>query len=389
MYSFLIKHFVKDHNNVRSAPVRIAYGRLAGTVGLILNLLLCAAKIAVGWMAGSVAAIADGFNSLSDAASSAITLIGFKLAAAPGDRKHPFGHARTEYLAGLFISFIIVLAGLKLFADSFLRILHPEPIGFSYAAVAVLAGAALVKVWLSLFFRRCGKAIGSGAIAAAGIDSRNDSIATFAVLGCMLVEHFSGIMLDGYSGALVAAFIVVSGIRIVLDASDPLLGTAPDPAIVQAIKEELCASGTVIGIHDLTVHDYGPGKTFATVHVEIDAHEDFVRVHDIIDGLERAVGDKLGISLVIHMDPVDTDDPLRLELKERLVRLAGDLPGVIGIHDLRVVRGQAQTSVVFDVVLSPGCHSEKGELCAAFEKELKGIDASYRAVIAFDIDYTE
>ncbi|MDR1136535.1 MAG: cation diffusion facilitator family transporter [Clostridiales Family XIII bacterium] len=389
MYNFLLKKFIKNFGDVKSPSVRNRYGKLAGVVGVSSNLLLCSAKIVVGYISGSIAVVADGFNNLADAASSVITLVGFHLAAAPGDRKHPFGHARIEYLTGLFISFIIVLVGVKFFADSFGKILHPEHVNFGYTPVLILAVSILIKIWQSLFFIKCGKAISSVTLIAAGTDSRNDVIATSTVLACMIAEHISGFMIDGYAGCLVAIFIVVSGIKIIRDASDPLLGKAPDPALVQTIRDRICSAELIIGIHDLTVHEYGPGKVFATVHAEIDAHEDFVKCHDIIDRLEREIGGELGISLVIHMDPIDTKDPLTLELKTLIAKLAADLPGVTGIHDLRIVKSYTHSNIVFDVVLSPDCRLSKGELRSVFENELMRVNSTYNAVITFDIDYSE
>jgi cation diffusion facilitator family transporter len=388
MIDLFIRIFVKDCENVKAQTVRSAYGRLAGVTGVCLNLLLSAAKLAAGAALGSIAVLADGANNLSDAASSVVMLVGFRLAAAPGDREHPYGHARIEYLTGLFISIIIILLGAKLLTDSIDRVLRPDPAAFSVLVALVLVAAVPVKIWLFLLFRRIGRRIGSGALEAAGIDNRNDALATLAALASMLAWRFSGFDADGYAGCLIAAYIIVSGVKLVRDTSDPLLGKAPDPDLVKAIEGMICGAEAVVGIHDLAVHDYGPGRVFATAHAEVDVHEDFVKCHDVIDGVEREVDSRLGVSLVIHMDPIDTKDPLTLDLKKRLETLAGGMPGVLGIHDLRIVKGYTRSKIIFDVVLSPECAIPAAEIRAAMEEDLRRVDDTYRAVIVFDTDYT-
>ncbi|MDR2355136.1 MAG: cation diffusion facilitator family transporter [Clostridiales Family XIII bacterium] len=388
MRKFLIKTFVRDPENVRAPAVRRDYGRLAGVVGLCANLLLCAAKTAVGLICGSIAIVADGVNNLSDAASSVVMLVGFRLAAAPGDKKHPYGHARIEYLTGLFISILIFLVGAKLMADSLGKILHPAPLDFNPFALIVPAAAVLVKIWLAFFNIAIGKAIDSGALKASGIDSRNDVAATCAVIAGILIDRFAGLPADGYTGFLVAAFILVSGVRLVLETADPLLGKAPDPKLVASLEQKILECPGVIGMHDLAIHDYGPGRTLASVHVEVDSRDDFLRSHDIIDTLEREVGEAFDLSLVIHMDPVDTKDPLTAELRTRMERLSETIPGVVGVHDLRIVKGRARANIIFDVVLSPECGLRPETLSALFAADIKSVDPSYSAVINFDMDYS-
>ncbi|MDR2088029.1 MAG: cation diffusion facilitator family transporter [Clostridiales Family XIII bacterium] len=388
MRKFLIKTFVRDYADARAPAVRRAYGRLAGVVGLCANLLLCAAKTAVGLLCGSIAIVADGVNNLSDAASSIVMLVGFRLAAAPGDREHPYGHARIEYMTGLFISILIILAGVKLLTSSFDKLLHPSAVDFTLFAFIVPAVAVPVKIWLAFFNIAIGKAIDSGALKASGIDSRNDVAATCAVIAGLLTERFAGLPADGFMGCLVAVFIVVSGVRLAFETADPLLGRAPDPKLVAALERRILECPGVIGMHDLAIHDYGPGRTLASVHVEVDSRDDFLQCHDVIDTLEREVGEEFELSMVIHMDPVDTADPLTSELRARMERFAQTLAGVVGIHDLRIVKGRARKNILFDAVLSPECKLPKEELTALFEAELRSVDPSCFAVINFDADYS-
>ncbi|MDR1573500.1 MAG: cation diffusion facilitator family transporter [Clostridiales Family XIII bacterium] len=389
MRKFLIKTFVRDYENVRAPAVRRGYGRLAGVAGLCANLLLCAAKTAVGLLCGSIAIVADGVNNLSDAASSIITLVGFRMAAAPGDKKHPYGHARIEYMTGLFISVLILLMGAKLLMDSFDRVLHPVALDFTWLAVCVPAASVPVKIWLAFFNIEIGRAIDSGALKASGIDSRNDVAATCAVIAGLLVERFAGLPADGYIGCLVALFILVSGVRLARETADPLLGKAPDPKLVSALERKIKECPGVIGMHDLVLHDYGPGRMLASVHVEVDSRDDFLESHDVIDALEREAGEAFGLSLVVHMDPVDTTDPLTAEMRARMERLAETTEGVVGIHDLRIVKGRARVNIIFDAVLSPACRLPADELSALFEADLQSVDPTYRAVINFDVDFSD
>jgi cation diffusion facilitator family transporter len=387
MRKFLVKTFVRDCENVRAPAVRRAYGRLAGVAGLCANILLCVSKMAVGLLCGSIAIVADGANNLSDAASSVVTLVGFRMAAAPGDKKHPYGHARIEYMTGLFISILILLIGAKLLADSFDKVLHPATLDFTWLAVFVPAASVPVKIWLAFFNINIGRAIDSGALKASGIDSRNDVAATCAVIAGLLLERFAGLPADGYIGCLVALFILVSGLRSVRETADPLLGKAPDPKLVAALERKIKECPGVIGMHDLVLHDYGPGRILASVHVEVDSRDDFLKSHDAVDALEREAGEAFGLSLVVHMDPVDTKDPLTAKMRTRMERLAETTAGVVGVHDLRIVKGHARTNVIFDVVLSPECKLPSDEIYALFETDLQSVDSTYRAVINFDVDF--
>lgn len=389
MRKFLIKTFIKDYQNTKDPKVREQYGKFAGIVGIITNLLLCVSKIAVGMVISSIAIIADGINNLTDTSSSAITLVGFKLAAKPGDMEHPYGHARFEYLTGLVVSFMIIILGFKLLTTSFDKVLHPEPLQFSIISVVVLLLAIGIKVWQSIFNIKTGEEINSSTLKATGMDSRNDVIATSAVLISLIIGKFTGLQLDGYMGCLVALFILYSGIQLIRETSSPLLGKAPEPVLVSEIEERICSTNGVLGIHDLVVHDYGPGRIFASVHVEVDAYGDLIQSHDMIDNIERTISEDLKIALVVHMDPLETRDPLTMELNEKLSELLTNLEGVIGFHDLRVVAGYTHSNIIFDIVVSPECKLTECYIRDYVVEELQLLDKTYYVVINFDTSYVK
>jgi len=389
MRKFLIRTFIKDHENTKDPKVRERYGKLAGFTGIATNLLLSAAKIAVGFGVNSIAIIADGVNNLTDMASSAITLIGFQMASKPEDVEHPYGHARFEYLAGLIVSLLVIALGIKLFLSSVDKVIHPEPLPFSYSAVFILLAAIGIKVWQALFFIRTGEEIQSSTLKASGMDSRNDVIATSAVLISLIIGKLTGLTLDGYMGCLVAAFIIYSGIQLVRETSSPILGKAPDPELVKEIERRICAEKDVLGIHDLVVHDYGPGRIFASVHIEVDAHGDLIKSHDMIDNIERTISRDLNLKLVAHMDPLETRDPLTIELNEKISKILSDIDGVVGFHDLRVVAGYTHSNIIFDIVISPKCKLSESSIRSYVEEQLQQLDKTYYAVINFDKSYVE
>ena len=389
MGSLLIKTLMRDYGNTQDPKVRAQYGKFAGIVGIITNLFLCVSKIAVGVAVSSIAIIADGINNLSDTSSSAITLVGFKLAAKPGDVEHPYGHARFEYLTGLVVSFLIIILGFKLLTTSFDKVLHPEPLQFSLISILILLLAIGIKVWQSIFNIRTGEEINSSTLKATGMDSRNDVIATSAVLISLLIGKFTGLQLDGYMGCLVALFILYSGIQLIRETSSPLLGKAPEPELVNEIEERICSTKGVLGIHDLVVHDYGPGRIFASVHVEVDAYGDLIQSHDMIDNIERTISEDLKIHLVVHMDPLETKDPLTIELNERLGEILTDLEGVIGFHDLRVVAGYTHSNIIFDIVISPECRLTESYIRDYVLEKLQLLNKTYYVVVNFDTSYVK
>lgn len=389
MRKYLFRTFIKDYENVKDPKVRENYGKLAGMVGIVTNLFLCVSKLAAGFLFHSIAIIADGVNNLSDTSSSIITLIGFKLSAKPEDEEHPYGHARFEYLTGLLVSILIIVLGIKLLTTSFEKVLHPDPIEFSAVTVVILVVAIGVKVWQALFNIKIGKLIQSATLKATGMDSRNDVIATSAILLSVLIGKFTGLQLDGYMGCLVALFIMWSGFQLIKETSSPLLGKAPEPELVKEIEARITSQHGVLGIHDLVVHDYGPGRIFASVHVEVDANGDLIESHDMIDNIERSISSDLKIHLVVHMDPLKTQDPLTIRLKDKISEILTSLDGVVGFHDLRVVAGYTHSSVVFDIVISPECKLTETEIKNYVEDELQLMDKTYYAVITFDKSYIQ
>ncbi len=389
MANFFAKLFIKDYQNIGDPAVRKQYGKLAGIVGIISNGLLCAMKIIIGLASSSIAIVADGINNLADASSSIITLIGFKLAATPEDKNHPYGHARMEYLTGLFISILIIILGLQLLRSSFDKVLHPDPLSFHYITVIILVVAIGIKVWQALFNISLGKTIHSVALIATGTDSRNDVIATTAVLISLLIGKLFHVQLDGYMGCLVALFIIWSGIQLIRDTSSPLLGEAPDEELVKAISEIVLSQDNIIGIHDLVVHNYGPGKIFASIHIEVDAKGDLMESHDRVDNVERLIKKKLNIEFTAHMDPVELDNPLIEQLHKEILLAIEPLDEITSIHDLRMVPGTTHTTVIFDAVLSQNCATDESKLCDQIEKHLQKLDPRYNVSITFDRAYTE
>ncbi|WP_130862364.1 cation diffusion facilitator family transporter [Bacilliculturomica massiliensis] len=387
MRQFLIRRFIKDYEDVKNPAVRESYGRLAGIVGIVSNVLLCGLKIAAGLLFSSIAILADGINNLADASSSLITLIGFRLASKPADEDHPYGHARIEYITGLIVSLLIIILGLQLLSTSVEKILHPDPLEFSILSVAVLITAIAVKIWQANFNIKMGEAIDSAALKATGQDSRNDVISTSVVLLGILIGKLAGIQLDGILGTLVALFIVYSGFQLIKETSDPLLGQAPEPALVEAIQAHVKAHPGVLGIHDLVIHDYGPGRIFASVHVEVDAHRNLMESHDMIDNIERSVGRELHIQLTIHMDPLDTKDPLTGRVRDELLEITSGMEDILSTHDLRVVSGCTHHNVIFDVVVSRDCRMTDSEIKTRLTEALKARNPKYCTVITVEHNF--
>lgn len=388
MSKILFRLFIKDYENTSEPKVRESYGKLAGIVGIISNLLLCIMKIIIGVFSKSIAIIADGVNNLADASSSIITLVGFKLASAPEDEDHPYGHARIEYLTGLFVSILIIIIGVQLLKTSVNKVLHPEPLIFSYSTIIILIVAIAIKLWQSAFNVNVGKKIKSVTLMATAADSRNDVISTSVVLISVLIGKFTGYYIDGYMGCLVALFIIWSGIQLVRETSSPLLGEAPDQETVNAILEIVCRDPDVLGVHDLMVHNYGPGKIFASIHIEIDADGDIMKSHDMIDNIERLVKKELHIEFVAHMDPIRTNDPLVDKMHRVISEALISLDGVENIHDFRIVPGPTHTNIIFDVVRNAGCKMSEKEIISIADAAAKEISESYFVVITFDKAYT-
>lgn len=388
MTDLLCRLFIKDADDPNISHVRSAYGSLAGAVGIFCNLLLFSAKLIVGALCGSVAVTADAVNNLSDAASSIISLIGFKIAARPADADHPFGHARYEYLAGLTVAVLILHIGIELLKSSIAKLITPTSIKFSAVTIAVLIGSIIVKLWLSVFYQKVGKKIDSGTLTASAADSRNDVISCAAVLVSICLSPFAGAWLDGGIGLLVALFIFRSGIELIRDTLKPILGKAPDPALVEQMRAEIMQSPSALGIHDLIVHDYGPGKQFASVHVEVDAAGDIIAIHDEIDNIEHTLLSKYGLHTVIHMDPIVTGDTEIAALRETVSDIVTAIDPRLSVHDLRMVPGTTHTTLVFDCVTPPGYPLENHALCDRICSEVAAYRADIRCVIQVEEDFT-
>ncbi|HIZ47305.1 MAG TPA: cation diffusion facilitator family transporter [Candidatus Gemmiger excrementavium] len=349
MIELLVRLFVKNHKNTADSAVRTAYGNLACVVSVVCNLLLFLGKTAVGTLAGSVSITADGLNNLSDASSNIISLVGFKLGARPADSGHPYGHARYEYLSGLAVSVMILVIGVELFKESFFKILHPTPVQFGWLTAAVLLGSILVKLWMSRFNRVIGVRIQSETLLAVSVDARNDVITTTSVLVAAVLVHFTGFdRLDGIMGIGVAGFILYSGVQLVRSTINPLLGAAPDPGLVERIEHKAMTYPGVLGVHDLMIHDYGPGNRLVSFHIEMDAKSDVMQSHNVIDTIEKDLLIQDGMVATIHYDPVVTGDSHVDEIRTFLQQQIGQLDPAANVHDLRIVPGPSHTNVIFD-----------------------------------------
>lgn len=388
MTEFLLKHFVKGYPDTSSPAVRTRCGNLAGTVGIVCNVLLCAGKFLAGFLSGSLAISADAVNNLSDASSSVIALLGFRIAAKPADDEHPYGHGRTEYLAGLAVSVMILLIGLELVKTSVGKIMAPEPIQAGLVPLAVLVVSILVKLWMAAFNRQVGKEIGSSVLEATAADSRNDVIATSAVLVATLAQMIFDWQLDGWIGLAVAAFILYSGWGLVKEAIAPLLGQAPDPEMVRHILEVTRSYPGVLGIHDLIVHDYGPGRQFASLHVEMAASQDVLASHDVIDQIERRFLEQEGLHVIIHYDPIVTDNNEVGEAREYLAKQVKRLDPRLTIHDLRVVPGETHTNLIFDLVVPHGFEMPECRLKSEVQAMAQSKNPKWQCVVTLENSYT-
>ena len=351
MISLLAKLLIKDYKNVTDAKVREAYGVLCGGMGIALNILLFLGKFLAGTISGSIAITADAFNNLSDAGSSFITLIGFKLGSQKPDPEHPFGHGRMEYLSGLAVAVLIIVMAVELFKSSFDKILHPEVLECSAVIVLILLASIVVKIYMAIYNHNVGKKIQSAAMGATAKDSMSDTIATTVVLISTIVGAIWGIPIDGYCGVLLSILIFMAGIGAIKDTVGPLLGTAPDKEFVEKIEEIVMAHDIVKGMHDLVVHDYGPGRVMISLHAEVPHTEDILVIHDEIDNIEEELGDKLNCEAVIHMDPIIMDDEKVNEVKEYVGNIVCQVGEELNFHDFRMVSGNSHTNLIFDVVV--------------------------------------
>ena len=384
MTDLILRIFVRDHKNTEDPAVRDKCGRVAGAVGIVTNFLLFLMKIIVGTVFHSVSVTADAVNNLTDSGSSVVTLIGFKMASKPADEKHPFGHARIEYLSGVIVSFIVIFLGLQLGMSSIEKILTPEENALTPVALVVLVISILAKLWQCLFYRKVGRMIKSESVEATSKDSRNDVIATSVVLLGAVITMLTGVNLDGYMGAAVALFIVFSGVQLTISTADPLLGQAPEGELVQTITEKMLSYPGIIGMHDLAVHNYGVGRCFASAHCEVDAQNDILVSHDLIDNIERDFSRDLGIHMVIHLDPVIVGDARTDALHRKVQSLVTALYPTVTIHDFRVIWGVTHSNIVFDAAVPFAVKDSDAVITKKLEAEIQKLDPDYRTVVTID-----
>lgn len=384
MTDLILRIFVRDHKNTEDPAVRDKCGRVAGAVGIVTNFLLFLMKIIVGTVFHSVSVTADAVNNLTDSGSSVVTLIGFKMASKPADEKHPFGHARIEYLSGVIVSFIVIFLGLQLGMSSIEKILTPEENALTPVALVVLVISILAKLWQCLFYRKVGRMIKSESVEATSKDSRNDVIATSVVLLGAVITMLTDVNLDGYMGAAVALFIVFSGVQLTISTADPLLGQAPEGELVQTITEKMLSYPGIIGMHDLAVHNYGVGRCFASAHCEVDAKNDILVSHDLIDNIERDFSRDLGIHMVIHLDPVIVGDARTDALHCKVQSLVTALYPTVTIHDFRVIWGVTHSNIVFDAAVPFSVKDSDAVITQKLEAEIQKLDPDYRTVVTID-----
>lgn len=387
MTSLLVKLFIKNHDDIHNQEVRQKYGMLGGGVGIFLNVLLFSLKFIAGLITSSISITADAFNNLSDAGSSVVTLIGFKMAGMPADSEHPFGHGRIEYISGLAVSMAIILMGVELIKSSVDKILHPEAVTFSLFSVVILLVSILAKGWMSLFNRGLGKRIGSTAMMATAMDSLSDCIATGAVVLGIGFSYFTHIIIDGYIGLVVALFVSYTGFTTARDSLSPLLGQAPDKEFVEEIRKIVLAHEDIEGIHDLIVHNYGPGRSMISLHAEVRCDADILAIHDTIDLIELELKHRFNCEATIHMDPIAVDDKVTQDLREKIVELLRSIDGQLSLHDFRMVQGLTHTNLIFDVVVPFKFRLTDEQVTQQVWDKVKQIDPNYNAVIKVERAY--
>ena len=385
----LIKTFIKDKDNTGNKSIRQKYGYLGGFVGIACNVALSGAKIAIGLMINSIAITADAVNNLSDAASSIITVIGFKITNKPADREHPFGHGRIEYISAMVVSFMVILAGFEFLKSSFDRVRNPEAVKFDIIPFSVLLLSIGVKFWLSRFYKKIGRKIGSKAMEASAADSLSDVITTSVVALSLLASLWTTFPLDGYVGLLVSALIIYSGISLTKDTLNPLLGEAPEPEFIRSITEKVLGYDGIIGMHDMIVHNYGPGRCVVSLHAEIPASMDIMKAHDVIDLAEQEISEEMDIHVVIHMDPINTDDEVVQKTQEQITELINEMHEELSIHDFRIVGGEEHKNLIFDLVV-PFDYDEKmaRDLSKKVAREIKAKYPECNAIIYIDRAYS-
>ncbi|MBQ5765290.1 MAG: cation transporter [Clostridia bacterium] len=387
MTSLLLKLFIKNSNDTANPTVRRKYVNLGSAVGAVSNILLFIIKMIIFFISGSISVMADAFNNLSDIGSSAVTAIGYRLSEKPADKEHPFGHGRLEYMSAMVVAVLILLVGFELLKTSFDKIFNPEQLRFEVFSVIALAASVIIKFWMFLFNRKIGKKINSAALVATAQDSVNDCVSTTAVLASHLIFRFAGINIDPYIGVAVAIFILYSGIKTIKDTLDPLLGMPPEKETIDSIVKIVLSNEEFVGIHDLIVHNYGPGRSFASLHVEVPADANIVACHEDIDACEKRLQNELGIQVVIHMDPIAVNDENTQKTKESVVSAILKINSKLSLHDFRMVDGEEQINLIFDVVVPSDITLNDSEIKAEIQRVCKEIDSRYMTVITIDRDY--
>lgn len=384
---FLIKKYIKDYDQVEKREVRERYGTFVSIISIICNIFLATSKLFVGIFSKSISIQADALNNYSDVGSNLATLFGFKLASKHPDTDHPYGHGRIEYISGLIISFLILLVALQSLKESVMKIIEPEIIQFSYIGIAVLLFSLVVKFWMAKMNQKIGERIHSTSLKAASQDSYNDMMTTFAAMIGMLLSHFASWNIDGWIGLFVSFIVLKAGYDVFKDTVGPLLGQAPDRELVESIEKLVKSYQGIIGIHDLIMHDYGPGRSFVTLHAEVDCHADLLEIHDVIDLIEREILSRYHIHATIHMDPVDSTNEMVNELKVKVVQIIKGINEAYTIHDFRLVSGPTHTNILFDVVLPPGDESNVVALKEKIDQEVKRLDQNFFTVVEVDRAY--
>lgn len=390
MLTLLTRIFIKDKDNVKDPQVREQYGVLCGGYGIFLNILLFIGKYIAGILSSSISMTADAFNNLSDAGSSLISMLGFKLAGKKPDPEHPFGHGRMEYLAGLVVAGLILIMGYELTADSVGKIVHPEETSFSLIALIILAASILVKFYMAFYSRRIGRKIESETLMATATDSLSDTISTTVVLAASIINHFFDVKLDGWCGLFVGILILIAGVKTALDTIKPLLGTAPSRELVESIEEIVMSHSEIVGIHDLIVHDYGPGRLMITLHAEVPEDGNIVELHDVIDNIEVELKKELSCHATIHMDPVCVGNEYIDKLKSTVSGVIKETEGILNFHDFRVVEGPTHTNLIFDVVASYSNKKSDDEIKEELQRKIRTLMAETNVfiVVTVDRDYT-
>ncbi len=384
MHTILIKYFIKDSENTSSLKVREAYGTLGSITGIIVNIILAISKYFAGVISGSISVTADAINNLSDAGSSIISLIGVKLSAKPADKDHPYGHGRVEYISALAVSFVVLLMGIELFKSSVDKIINPVPVKFNVLSLIILIVSILAKLWLGFFNKKLGEKVNSAPMMAVMKDSFSDCLATGVALIAIIVSAFSDISIDGYLGVIVACFIFIAGFNILKETMADLLGKPADKSFTEEIENKILSYDKIVGVHDMIIHDYGPGRKFASAHAEVSSQDDIMEIHDIIDLAERDIMNEYGLIISIHTDPIVTDDERINSLKDMTIAIVKEISDEMSIHDFRVVDGPTHTNLIFDLIVPHKFYMSNEEIRKTIEDKLSKIDERYFVVITIE-----